>query len=115
MGENPTEDEVLIIVNISPILLVMATEVLTMMLEADLDSSGTIEFSEFLQLMKTKYSSDDMQSDLKAAFKIFDRDRDGFICIEEFKRVSTLLGANLRCEEIEELMDQADLDGNGLL
>ena len=32
------------------------TKVLTMMLEADLDSSGTIEFSEFLQLMKTKYS-----------------------------------------------------------
>ena len=34
-----------------------------------------------------RYSSDDMQSDLRAAFKIFDRDRDGFICIEEFKRV----------------------------
>ena len=26
-------------------------------------------------------------------------------------QVSTLLGANLRCEEIEELMDQADLVG----
>jgi len=98
MGQNPTEDEVL-----------------NMMLEADLDGNGSIEFPEFLELMKNKYSSDDLESDLREAFKIFDRDNDGYISIHEFKRVSTLLGANLRCDEIEELMQQADLDGNGLL
>merc|ERR1712090_27602 len=37
MGQNPTEDELL-----------------NMILEVDLDGNGTIEFPEFLELMKTK-------------------------------------------------------------
>ena len=72
------------------------------MLEADLDGNGTIEFPEFLELMKEKYGSDDQESDLRSdlisllcsdanlreAFKIFDRDRDGFIDIRELKKVN---------------------------
>lgn len=37
MGQNPTEDELL-----------------NMILEVDLDGNGTIEFPEFLELMKQK-------------------------------------------------------------
>ena len=74
------------------------------MLEADLDGNGTIEFPEFLELMKEKYGSDDQESDLRSdlislrcsdtnlreAFKIFDRDRDGFIDMRELKKVSLM-------------------------
>ena len=74
------------------------------MLEADLDGNGTIEFPEFLELMKEKYGSDDQESDLRSdlislrcsdtnlreAFKIFDRDRDGFIDMRELKKVSLI-------------------------
>ena len=35
------------------------------MLEADLDENGTIEFPEFLELMKEKYGSDDQEADLR--------------------------------------------------
>ena len=49
MGENPTEDDVL-----------------NLMMEADLDGSGTIEFPEFLELMKQKYGNmTDTEGDIK--------------------------------------------------
>jgi len=97
-GQNPTEDEVL---NLMP--------------EADLDGNGTIEFPEFLELMKEKYGSDDQEADLREAFKIFDRDRDGFIDMRELKKVSMMLGTLLDQQEIDELMEEADVDGNGKL
>ena len=48
MGENPTEDDVL-----------------NLMMEADLDGSGTIEFPEFKELMKQKYGILDSKQDLR--------------------------------------------------
>ena len=38
---------------------------LALMMEADLDHNGTIEFPEFLQLMKEKYGRDDLEADLR--------------------------------------------------
>merc|ERR1712168_456724 len=95
MGQNPTEDEVL-----------------NLMLEADLDGNGTIEFPEFLELMKEKYGYEDQESDLREAFKIFDRDRDGFITLKELKKVSMMLGNIMEQDELEEFMAEADVDGN---
>merc|ERR1712176_1715542 len=98
MGQNPTEDDVL-----------------NLMLEADLDGNGTIEFKEFAELMKEKYAMEDQQSDLREAFKMFDRDGDGFITLKELKKVSMMLGNIMGQEEIEEFMREADVDGNGML
>ena len=40
----------------------------------------------------TRYSSEsESESDLREAFKIFDRDNDGYISIHEFKRVGVEL------------------------
>merc|ERR1712098_1003289 len=98
MGQNPTEDELL-----------------NLVLEVDLDGNGTIEFPEFLELMKTKSSEVDQESDLREAFKIFDRDKDGYIDMKELKKVTTMLGSMLTKEEVEEFMAEADVDGNGKL
>ena len=43
----------------------MISQVLSLMMEADLDHNGTIEFPEFLQLMKEKYGRDDQEADLR--------------------------------------------------
>ena len=48
MGQNPTEDELLNIV-----------------LEVDVDGNGTIEFEEFLSLMKKKATEVDEEADLR--------------------------------------------------
>merc|ERR1719331_1449497 len=98
MGQNPTEDELL-----------------NMILEVDLDGNGTIEFPEFLELMKQKATEDDDADTIREAFKIFDRDKDGFISTKELKKVTTMLGQQLTKEEVEEFMKEADVDGNGKL
>ena len=74
MGKNPTEDEVL-----------------NLMMEADVDGNGTIEFPEFLEMMKSKAAEVDQESDLREAFKIFDRDRDGYIDMKELKKVDAVI------------------------
>ena len=51
----------------------------------------------------------------REAFKIFDRNRDGYIDMKELRRVTAMLGTMLSQEEIEEFMAEADRDGNGKL
>ena len=72
MGQNPTEDELLALV-----------------MEVDVNGDGTIDFDEFLGMMKSKANEADQESDLLEAFKIFDRDKDGFINMKELKSVSS--------------------------
>merc|ERR1711909_17202 len=98
MGQNPTEDELL-----------------NLVLEVDIDGNGTIEFEEFLSMMKQKAHEVDEEADLREAFKIFDRDKDGYISMKELKKVANMLGTMLTKEEVEEFMAEADSDGNGKL
>ena len=54
MGQNPTEDEVAAILEeclFLPNLVLNLHQVLNMMMEADLDGNGSIEFPEFLELI----------------------------------------------------------------
>ena len=43
------------------------------------------------------------------AFKMFDRDKDGFISTQELKKVATMLGTMLTKEEVEDFMAEADM------
>ena len=44
----------------------------------------------------------------REAFKIFDRDKDGWISMKELKKVANMLGTMLTKEEVEEFMAEAD-------
>jgi len=96
MGQNPTEDEVLELV-----------------MEIDTDGNGTIDFHEFINMMKKKSSETDQLEDLKEAFRMFDKNNDGFIDLVELRKVTTLMGASLTSKELNEFMKEADKDGNG--
>ena len=53
--------------------------------------------------------------ELRQAFRIFDKNRDGFIEAKELRWVTTTLGQRLTNEEIDAFMTEADLDGDGKL
>merc|ERR1719236_202234 len=81
--------------------------------EVDNDGSGTIDFAEFLSLMSKKMKDADSEEELMEAFKVFDKDGNGFISAAELRHVMTNLGEKLTEEEVEEMIKEADFDGDG--
>ena len=88
LGQNPTEAELKDMIN-----------------EIDADGNGTIDFPEFLSFMA--------EEELIKAFKVFDRDGNGQISAAELRLVMNNLGEKLTDEEVDELIREADVDGDG--
>ena len=78
--------------------------------EVDVDARGTIEFPEFLSLMVSHTKDTDQDSEIIAAFRLFDTKDTGCISICELRR---LMQDVLNEEEIDELMEIADTNGLG--
>ncbi|XP_037927631.1 calmodulin-A-like [Teleopsis dalmanni] len=94
LGENPTEAEVQDLIN-----------------EIDVDGSGDIGFTEFLNLMSRKFL--DHEEEVREAFKVFDKDGDGFIEFDEMKLVLENMGFNLNEHEFDDLIHGVDIDLDG--
>ena len=57
----------------------------------------------------------DDEDELRQAFKAFDRDGNGLITSAELRHVMTNLGEKLTDEECDEMIKEADLDGDGMV
>ena len=51
--------------------------------------------------------------ELEKAFSMFDRDGDGFIDANELRRLLTNLGEKLTEDEVDEMIREVDIDGDG--
>lgn len=81
--------------------------------EVDVDGNGSIDFPEFLSLMARKMKDTDTEEELVDAFRVFDWDGNGLISAAELRHVMTNLGEKLTDEEVDEMIKEADLDGDG--
>lgn len=55
----------------------------------------------------------DSEEEIREAFRVFDKDGNGFISAAELRHVMTNLGEKLTDEEVDEMIREADIDGDG--
>lgn len=63
--------------------------------------------------MSHKTNEQDHEQELSKAFKVVDRDDDGFISVEELRQTLTPIGENITAHELKEMIREADNDLDG--
>merc|ERR1712159_187870 len=90
-------------------------EIEKMIADVDDDGGGEIGYPEFLKMMTHKILNKDPKEDMLKAFRLFDDDSTGFVTFKNLKRVAKETNQTLDDTELEEMMTDADKDGDGQL
>uniref|UniRef100_A0A669PKC7 EF-hand domain-containing protein n=1 Tax=Phasianus colchicus TaxID=9054 RepID=A0A669PKC7_PHACC len=81
--------------------------------EVDENGSGKINFESFLRVMTQKMAEPFSKEEILKGFKLFDYDGTGKISLEKLKLVATEVEEDITDEELQEMIDEADVDGDG--
>ena len=99
---------------------------------ADKDGTGTLDIIEFLQMMRDKVKEENMEKEINEAFQVFDtvinqnfdfyqyfndilEDGNGYIDRKELGHMMRFIGEPISQQEIDDILDEADKDENGLI
>ena len=98
LGQNPTEAD------------------LIQMIEAVAKpGSKKIGFDEFVDMMEKKNNEEDTEVEIINAFRVFDTESNGLISNQNLSHIIRTLGETLSDKEIEEIINEADVDGDGFI
>ncbi|NWX46450.1 TNNC1 protein, partial [Scopus umbretta] len=78
--------------------------------------SGTVDFDEFLVMMVRCMKDDSKgktEEELSDLFRMFDKNADGYIDLEELKIMLQATGETITEDDIEELMKDGDKNNDG--
>ena len=95
-----------------------ADELRAMVAEVDEDGSGEIDFDEFCQLMSRSFQGEGKaDEEMREAFRVFDEENTGFMSVASLRQIISGLtqpsSVNLSDEEVEEIVQLVDSDGDG--
>ena len=77
------------------------------------------EFEEFKKMMERREggvgreTADSKEAEIREVFHHFDEDDNGYISGEELRHIMTSLGERMTDEEVKELIQETDTDGDG--
>ncbi len=86
-----------------------------MLSDMDADGSGNIDFGEWLSLMTKRVNDKDSRANINKIFALFDDERTGYISIKNLRRIAQETGETIGDEELQELINRADTDHDGLV
>lgn len=73
----------------------------------------TIDFSQFTEIIGQKLFNRDPLVEIRKAFNLFDKDKNGKISLKDLKTATAELGENFTDEELREMIREADRDFDG--
>lgn len=80
------------------------------------EKAETIQFADFLEIMAERLKDVDSEEELLAAFTVFDKEGTGRISVAELRHeMSKLKDPKLTDEEIDELIKEIDIFGDGMV
>ncbi|XP_026470464.1 neo-calmodulin-like, partial [Ctenocephalides felis] len=90
-----------------------------MLSEVDIDGDGSVSFEEFVEILSNMaanspgFNKDEEEKELRDAFRVFDKHNRGYITASDLRAVLQCLGEDLREDEIEDMIKEVDVDGDG--
>jgi calmodulin len=89
-------------------------ELKSILAAADTDGDGEIDFEEFVNMMKGQMNLDGERRGSNISFQSTE-DNEVYISVAELKHVMLALGEKLTDEELTEMIQEADINGDGRL
>jgi len=81
----------------------------------DRQNTGYLEFEDFQDLLYTRYSQETPQELASKAFKLFDEANLGYVDVKTLRKVARELGERLSDDELGAMIEEFDLDGDGVI